>query len=384
MNIERTTTEGAGPPGDPGQGASNRALPVPFVDEDPNAGWRERTIQHYRLAAILFLGGGIGAIPVDALHEPAHPGTVYLLPLLALVSGAIVWALATRLPRRFLHVVAVAATLEIALTVGLADVLFATYFTFIAIFAAYVFRSRTAIAAHIAFASICAFAPLVYDPDQARQGLLQGLILVPTLAMAGGAVAFLRERLAASEDRYRYLSERDPLTGVGNYRMLSQRVPRELSRHRRFARPLALFVIDLDDFKRVNDSYGHQRGDAILQEVGRALSAGVRDHDIVVRQGGDEFAVVAPETDRAAASQLADRLHAAVSDISADGTSIGASIGCAWFPDDSDSLEGLLAAADARLRQVKIERPTARRPARAPGLPGASPSTAGEAAATPT
>lgn len=377
------TPEAGGPATEAGSESSGRDLPVPFINEDPSADRRRQTIQHYRLAATLFFGGGLGAIPVDALHEPAHNATIYLLPVLAMVSGAIVWALSTRMPHRFLQVVAVIATLEIALTVGLADQLFATYYTFIAIFAAYVFRRRAAIAAHIAFTSLCAFAPVIYDSDQAREGVLQGLILVPTLILAGGAVAFLRERLAASEDRYRYLSERDPLTGVGNYRMLSQRVPRELSRHRRFARPLALFVIDLDDFKRVNDSYGHQRGDAVLQEVGRALSAGVRDHDIVVRQGGDEFAVVAPETDRPAASQLAERLHAAVSEISADGTSIGASIGCAWFPDDSDSLEGLLAAADARLRQVKIERPRAHRPNRVE-LPGASATTAGETAPTST
>lgn len=331
-------------------------MPDRLSEEDSRAAERQRTIQHYRLASILFLGGGLGAIGPDALHEPAHAATIFLLPLLAFVSSAVVWVLATHLPRRYLHVIAVVATVEIALTVGLADQVFAPYYTFIGIFVAYVFWSRRAIAWHIAFAVLCAFAPVLYEPDQARDNLIQALVLAPTLILAGGTVAFLRERLAASEDRYRYLSERDPLTGVGNYRMLSQRVPSELRRHRRFARPLALFVIDLDDFKRINDSYGHQRGDACLQAVGRALAECVRDHDIVVRQGGDEFAVVAPETDRAAASQLAERLHVAVSDISADGTPIGASIGCAWFPDDSDSLEGLLAAADARLRGVKRER----------------------------
>ena len=111
-------------------------------------------------------------------------------------------------------------------------------------------------------------------------------------------------------------------------------------------------------------------------EMEQALTAAVRDHDLVVRQGGDEFAVVAPETDRPAASQLGARLQAAVAEISADGTPIGASMGCAWFPDDSDSLEGLLAAADARLRQVKGERPNARTAERR--LPSAAPSTAGE------
>ena len=338
-------------------------------DEDAAALRRAETILNYRLAAVLFLGGGIGAILPDTLHQPSHEATVYLLPLLALVSGAIVWALSTRLPRRGLHVVAVVATLEIALTAALADQIFATYYTFVAIFAAYVFKRRSEIALHIAFCCLAAFAPVIYE-DDSRQSLIEWFILVPTLVLAGGAVAFLREQLNASEERYRRLSECDPLTGVGNYRMLTARVPRELRRHARFKRPLALFVIDLDDFKRVNDSYGHQRGDAVLRAVGRALLDGVREHDIVVRQGGDEFAVVAPETGEESARQLGVRLRAAVGGITEDGCAIGASIGCARYPEDADTLEGLLAAADARLRQAKGEKPRAERSFRSvPALP---------------
>jgi diguanylate cyclase (GGDEF)-like protein len=332
--------------------------------EDAAALRRAETILNYRLAAVLFLGGGIGAILPDALHQPAHETTVFLLPLLALVSGAIVWALSTRLPRRGLHVVAVVATLEIALTAALADQIFSTYYAFVAIFAAYVFKRRSEIAAHIAFTCVAAFAPVIYEEDS-RQALIEWFVLMPTLILAGGAVAFLREQLNSSEERYRRLSECDPLTGVGNYRMLTARVPRELRRHTRFKRPLALFVIDLDDFKRVNDSYGHQRGDAVLQAVGRALEEGVREHDIVVRQGGDEFAVVAPETGEEAARQLAARLRAAVGGISEDGKAIGASIGCARYPEDADTLEGLLASADARLRQAKGEKPRPERSFRA-------------------
>lgn len=319
---------------------------------------RERTRQHFVLAAILFIGGGIGAVLPDALHEPPHPATIYLLPLLAVVSGLITWALASRLPRSALHVIAVIATFEVALTAALADQIFSIYFTFIAIFAAYVIESRRAITYHVAFVSLVAFAPLVYDSDSARENLIQAFVLVPTLVISAGAVAFLRERLAASEERYRQLSEIDPLTGVGNYRMLSQRVPQELRRHRRHGRPLSLLVIDLDDFKRINDSYGHQRGDTVLQEVAAALLGGIRDHDIVVRQGGDEFAVVAPETDEADARVLSNRLCAAVKSVSPDGISIGASIGCAFFPMDAETLEGLLASADARLRDAKDAKPS--------------------------
>ena len=337
-----------------------RALPASGLDglgAEALADRRAQTRQHYRLAAILFAGGGIGAVLPDLLHRPAHPPSIYLLPLLALVSGAVCWALSGRMPRRGLHVVAVVATLEVALTVAAADAVFATYYTFIAIFAAYVFTSRRAIALHIGFTTLAAFAPLLYDGENARERLIEGLVLVPTLILAGAAVAFLRERLAASEARYRDLAERDPLTGVGNYRMLSVRVPGILRRHARSRLPLALFVIDLDDFKRVNDSYGHQRGDAVLREVGQALTEGVREQDIVVRQGGDEFAVVAPSTDRDAAAEVGARLADAVGGISAGGAPVGASLGVAYFPADAESLEGMLAAADARLREVKSRKP---------------------------
>src|SRR5215471_11812124 len=115
----------------------------------------ERTLQrrYWRLAAVLFIGGGIGAIPSDALHRPEHSPTIYLLPVLALVSGLICVVCADRVPRRWLHLMTAVATLEIALTVWVTkSEVFATYYILIAFYAAYVFRDRRAIAGHFAFA----------------------------------------------------------------------------------------------------------------------------------------------------------------------------------------------------------------------------------------
>jgi hypothetical protein len=86
---------------------------------------RDQDRENWRLAAILFVGGGLGAVPTDALHQPPHPPTVYLLPLLALVSGAVCWLLSERADGRWLHAMAFIATLEVALTVELADPVFA-------------------------------------------------------------------------------------------------------------------------------------------------------------------------------------------------------------------------------------------------------------------
>jgi diguanylate cyclase (GGDEF)-like protein len=318
---------------------------------------KELQRRYWRLAAILFVGGGLGAIPSDALHLPAHPPTIYLLPLLAIVSGIVCWLIADHVSTRWLHLMTVVASLEIAITVGLADETFAIYYTFVAIFAAYVFRSRRAVALHVAFASLCALAPVIYDPSTTRETLSQTMALIPTLVLAAGAVVFLRERLEASEDRYRRLAERDPLTGVGNYRMLTEMLPRELGRHQRHGHAMALVLLDLDDFKRVNDDLGHKFGDGVLQEVASALTQASRGSDIVIRHGGDEFAVIAPETDGARALRLARRLVDAVGDIRVKGRPLGASTGVAVYPVDGASLDELFATADAELLGRKQDRP---------------------------
>lgn len=333
------------------QQAGGRAgVGAPDGDE---ASLREQTTIFYRLSSILFIGGGVAAVPPDLLHRPAYDETVFLLPLLAIVSGIVTWLIADRAPPWGLHVVAVVATLEIAFTVAAADEVFRVYYVFVAIFVAYIFSDRRTIAAHIAFVIAAALAPIVYDPGDARALAVQALIVIPTLIIAAGMVTYLRERLAASEDRYRRLSECDPLTGIGNYRMLVNRIPGELQRHGRSGRPMALIAIDLDDFKHVNDGLGHQRGDLLLRQVAEALAAGVRMQDIVVRQGGDEFAVIAPETDLGEARELAGRLRERLATLAAGEFRIGASIGIACYPDDGETLEALLRVADDRLRVAK-------------------------------
>ena len=316
---------------------------------------REQTRLYYRLSAVLFIGGGLSGIPPNILGGEVGLATILFLPILALVSAAICWVAADRAPRSGLHVVAAVATIEVSLSVALVSSTFAVYFIFIAVFAAYVFDDRRAIAAQIGFAILATLAPIAYDPGSARELAIQALVLIPTLIIAGGMVTYLREQLAASEVRYRDLSERDPLTGIGNYRMLVNRVPRELRRHARYGRPLGLIAMDLDHFKRVNDVLGHQRGDELLREVADTLTDAVRVHDIVVRQGGDEFAVIAPETNVEEALQLAERLREKVAALSAESYAIGATIGCSHYPEDADSLEGLLSVADERLRVAKGE-----------------------------
>jgi diguanylate cyclase (GGDEF)-like protein len=328
---------------------------------------RREVVRHWQLAAILFIGGGLGAIPTDALHRPEHPPTIYLLPLLAIVSGLFCLAIANRAWERWLPVLPAVATLEIALTVWLTDDSnFAVFYILVAFYAAYVFRSRRMVGLQFGLAAVCALLPIAYDPANARETVAQATVLIPTLLLTAGAITFLREQLQASESRYRRLSESDPLTGVSNYRVLTERLPQELERHRRHGRQLALLLIDLDDFKLVNDQHGHQYGDRVLQEVAEALVASVRSHDIVVRHGGDEFSVIAPETSRERAEALCVRLKDAIESITVGNRRMSATTGCAIFPDDADSLNELLAHADDELLASKDAKPSlVRHPQRA-------------------
>ena len=101
----------------------------------------------------------------------------------------------------------------------------------------------------------------------------------------------------------RELAGRDPLTDVGNYRLLHERLHYELHRHQRVNGQLAVLLIDLDRFKQVNERLGHAAGDDVLRRVALTLRGAVRQQDTVARQGGDEFAVLAPDTDADARCQ---------------------------------------------------------------------------------
>jgi diguanylate cyclase (GGDEF)-like protein len=192
----------------------------------------------------------------------------------------------------------------------------------------------------------------------ARLGAGAVLLALP----AAMAAALIRGRLDARHSGLMHLAHIDPLTGLGNARQLRTRLTYEICRHRRHKRRLAVLVLDLDGFKSVNDRFGHAAGDEVLREVARQLERTCRDEDTVVRQGGDEFCIVAPETGWREAERLAERLGYAVARAVGGLQGISASIGFAIFPDEGATAETLLAQADAneaaakrRVRQARPE-----------------------------
>jgi diguanylate cyclase (GGDEF)-like protein len=151
---------------------------------------------------------------------------------------------------------------------------------------------------------------------------------------------------------------RDALTGLGNRRAFDERLSEETARAERYGTDLALAMIDLDDFKEVNDRYGHPIGDQLLVQVGHILVATLRNTDIPIRYGGDEFAIILPETSKTEAWVVAEKIRAALGEltlVAADGVRISTSgsIGIASYGAAADTAYALLAAADAALYRAK-------------------------------
>jgi diguanylate cyclase (GGDEF)-like protein len=154
------------------------------------------------------------------------------------------------------------------------------------------------------------------------------------------------------------LSITDGLTGLWNYRYFTMTIGKEIERSARFGRPLALLMLDLDLFKNVNDTYGHQRGDAVLVEIAARVRGQVRDVDTVARYGGEEVVVILPETDEDGAVQAAERICDAVrrrpfGEPGEGAIDVTVSIGAAVFPAHGASATTLLRRADEALYEAK-------------------------------
>ena len=151
----------------------------------------------------------------------------------------------------------------------------------------------------------------------------------------------------------------DPLTRLLNRRYLREYLPRELIRAKRNRGSLAVVLIDIDHFKRINDTFGHEAGDLVLRTLGARLKDGVRASDIACRFGGEEFVVVLLDAAPEGARQKAEAMRAAVGklDLNYRGESLGritASMGVALYPDHADDADSLLRAADEALYRAKV------------------------------
>jgi diguanylate cyclase (GGDEF)-like protein len=187
----------------------------------------------------------------------------------------------------------------------------------------------------------------------AAGGAVLGLLLLRWLPLA------VRERGRAEQHAsdLETLAAIDWLTGIYNRRHFETLARAELARCQRYMRPLSILMIDIDHFKAVNDRLGHAAGDRVLQTVAAVCRSAKRDSDIVARVGGEEFAVMLPETTEQAAQQFAERLRQQVRDcsptIDGEKLDVAVSIGIAAATLSTSGIESLLRRADQALYEAK-------------------------------
>ncbi len=193
-----------------------------------------------------------------------------------------------------------------------------------------------------------------------NESLLLLLAFMCTVVTTGLVLsAVIEDRGRAVEATQRLLQElreqtiRDSLTSLYNRRFLQDYLERELIRAKRERAPLALIMIDLDRFKRINDSAGHQAGDQVLVEVGALLKRHVRGSDIACRYGGEEFAVVLPKTTLESARRRSAEICSAIRREAELLRGVTASLGVALCPSHATDAEALLRAADYALYEAK-------------------------------
>jgi diguanylate cyclase (GGDEF)-like protein len=167
------------------------------------------------------------------------------------------------------------------------------------------------------------------------------------------------EELERLNGMFRELAVKDGLTGLYNHRYAQQVLQQEVERHTLHKRPLSVLFVDLDHFKLYNDRHGHQKGDELLKSLAACLHDKTRSSDAVARWGGEEFVVIAPETDTAAAAVLATKMQQAVSELEIPGRGsqpkgfVSVSIGVATLGKHADGASGLIAQADRALYKAK-------------------------------
>ncbi|HEX8051043.1 MAG TPA: GGDEF domain-containing protein [Solirubrobacterales bacterium] len=210
---------------------------------------------------------------------------------------------------------------------------------------------------------LVAGTPLLYDANAIDDAFLPKYVaFVVGFLSATWVLVGLRKRLLEAELHHRDVANRDALTGVANRRHFDVVLQQQLAartrpggRRQADQSPLALLVIDLDDFKGINDNHGHPVGDAVLCQVAARIQSILRSTDTLARIGGDEFAVIAPAAHGEGARLMAAAIRDAVSIQYSDSgiPAPSASVGWALFPEDGEDFESLMRVADERMLSRK-------------------------------
>jgi diguanylate cyclase (GGDEF)-like protein len=227
------------------------------------------------------------------------------------------------------------------------------------VWAAFRFGQRESSALIFIFACIASIGThLGYGPfalpSSNNSLLLLQCFLAAKVVMTLAFAAEVSER-RQQEEHNKLLAVTDPLTGLANYRLLLERLEQEIKRYGRTGRPFTILLLDLDGLKKINDAYGHVVGSRALCRTGEVIRLHCRETDTPARYGGDEFALILPETPIEQAWQVAGRISERLAN-DPETPRISASIGVAEYPTDGSTIEHILRAADEALYSQKHRR----------------------------
>ena len=306
----------------------------------------------------LYLCGAAIALVALALPHDSDRSIAGALAVIgsAMATGALFLARAERMPRWLLRanplISATMVSLFIVATGGGTAGAYAMYMFWVVGPASYFFSFGVAVLSVLV--SCVGYAIAMWTSDTRMPDTFL-YMAVTTLLVAAALMTVLRRQMEGLIAHLAELSRTDDLTGLANRRAFDQRLGEELERAMRAGgRSIALVILDIDDFKRVNDQFGHQAGDRCLLTVAAILEAESRSGDLAARVGGEEFFVLLPETDAVEAVRLAGRIRRRVSEaFGSDSIALTVSAGIAEFPRDADAAEPLVGSADVALYEAK-------------------------------
>jgi diguanylate cyclase (GGDEF)-like protein len=327
----------------------------------PHAFWR----RHVDMGIGSFVLGGLALLGYflltprgpnrGALEVLAVSCTAFWLFVFAPVGR---WAVATPWRRRFFMTWSLATLAVLAVAVGLdggSRSPLGVLLVLPVLFAALVYPPLDV--AVMALSSVVVYVLLVVT--QPAPGASRSLVTGTMLVLAGGISVmasvnrYVDERARARlSSRLHQMATRDGLTGCLSYRAFREALTAEAARARRYRRPFSLILADLDSFKAINDTYGHDVGDVVVSGVARAFREGARVPDRVGRIGGDEFAILLPETSSVRAEQVARRLQAHVRNCKLP-VAVTVSYGTSTWFGPGDDLEAVIRRADRALYAAK-------------------------------
>lgn len=313
--------------------------------------------------AYLAVGAAItGALGALLPHPPYFNTTgILVVDASALIWGLWMFRYAGRIPFWFLRAAPAVATVMTSFAVyfsGDSTSGYALFYVWVGLYVFYFPVSRGDAAINVLWAFIN-YAVVIAITPAAPGGSIHAdvhhfVITAGTLITAATLLTYLRVRVERLMRRLTDAARTDPLTGLPNRVALHEALERELERARPEGRPTSMLLFDLDRFKRVNDRLGVSEGDRVVRRVAALLSESTRIMDVVARSGGEEFAIVLPETDQHRAFLFAEELLEALrKEFSAPRVELTASVGVATSPVHAKDLAGLMAAGDGALHAAK-------------------------------